>query len=304
MPRPTFTLLITTKNRREALAFTLQNIKPLLERDDVECILCDDGSTDGTFGFVRERFPKVSLVRNETSKGLIYSRNRLMGMVTSEYAISLDDDAHFSTEKPLEEIAKHFEANPNCGVLAFRIYWGVHGPLTTQSNQKPERVKGFVGCGHAWRMATWRDISNYPEWFVFYGEEDFAAHHLFMKAWEVHYLPSVLVHHRVEVKQRKQQKDYIIRTRRSLRSGWYLYFLFLPWRYVPRKLAYSLWAQLKLKVLKGDWKSGVGILQAMGDLMVNMPKLLKQRKALNLQQFGEFSKLRETKIYWSPEHER
>ena len=27
-------------------------------------------------------------------------------------------------------------------------------------------------------MKTWRDIPNYPEWFIFYGEEDFARESL------------------------------------------------------------------------------------------------------------------------------
>jgi hypothetical protein len=38
-----------------------------------------------------------------------------------------------------------------------------------------ENVKSFVGCGHAWRMKAWHEIPNYPEWFEFYGEENYAS---------------------------------------------------------------------------------------------------------------------------------
>ncbi len=303
MPQTTFTILITTKNRKEALALTLQKLEGIWNRGDVECIICDDGSTDGTIDFLKNNFSGIKLIRNEKSRGYIYNRNHLLGMVTTDYAITLDDDAHFLNESPVEKMIAYFEANPSCGLLAFRIYWGLSEPSTLQTDEKPERVKSFVGCAHAWRMAAWRDIPQYPEWFVFYGEEDFAAHHLFMKGWEVHYLPSVLVHHRVEVKQRKQQQDYIIRTRRGLRSGWYLYFLFLPWRFVPRKIAYSIWVQLKIKIFKRDWKAALGIVQAMGDLFIHLPKIMKHRKALSLLQYQEFSKLQDTKIYWVPDNE-
>jgi hypothetical protein len=42
-------------------------------------------------------------------------------------------------------------------------------------------LQSFVGCGHVWRMDAWRTIENYPEWFYFYGEEDFASYLLFKK---------------------------------------------------------------------------------------------------------------------------
>ena len=224
----TFSILITTKNRLPDLIFTLEKLASLLTKPYFEVLICDDGSTDGTFDYVQKHFPNVIIFRNETSKGLIFSRNVLLEKTTAKYAISLDDDAHFLSQNPLEEIQQFFEINPTCGVLAFRIYWDKNSPITTQTNEKSIRVKGFVGCGHAWRMSAWRSIPNYPSWFVFYGEEDFAAYQLFKKEIEIHYLPSVLVHHRVDILSRKSNQDYQLRLRRSFRSGWYLYFMFYP----------------------------------------------------------------------------
>ena len=43
-----FSILITTKNRVNDLGFTLEKIKHLIARDDLECIVYDDGSIDGT----------------------------------------------------------------------------------------------------------------------------------------------------------------------------------------------------------------------------------------------------------------
>ena len=223
-----------------------------------------------------------------------------MNRVKTEFAISLDDDANFLSDHPFLEIIKYFEANKNCAVTSFRIFWSREVPEVTYSPDKPIRVKSFVGCGHAWRMKAWRDIPNYPDWFIFYGEEDFASYHLFKKNWEVHYLPEVLVHHRVNVKSRRNEKDYIQRLRYSLRAGWFLYFLFLPITLIPRKLAYSIWIQLKIKAFKGDFKALKSILLAIYDLFVKLPRILDTSERLSENEYQKFLKLNETRIYWNP----
>lgn len=293
-----FTILITTKNRKTDLAFTLDKIQNLLNRKDVVCIICDDGSTDETASFLKEEYPNIQLIQNSESKGLIYSRNRLLGLVKSEFAISIDDDSHFVTNKPLESIREYFENHPICGLIALRIFWGLEEPKKIISDEKSERVQGFVGCGHVWRMKAWREIPNYPAWFVFYGEEDFASYQLFKKNWEIHYLPEVLVHHRVDVKSRKNNRDYVIRLRRSLRSGWFLFFLFYPIRMIPKKMAYSIWIQLKMKVFKGDLKVLKALFLALFDLIRMTPKIIKNTNRLTEKEYIEYQKLPWTKIYW------
>jgi glycosyltransferase involved in cell wall biosynthesis len=302
--KPLFSITISTKNRINDLLFTLQSIQHLIERNDVECIVFDDGSKDGTFNAVKKNYPKVILLRNEISKGYIYCRNYMLNNSEAKYAISVDDDSNFLSENPLEEIESYFNIYPNSGLLAFRIFWDKNLPKTIFSNEKPQQVSGFVGCGHVWRLSAWKLIPNYPEWFVFYGEEQFAALQLFKNNIEIHYLPSVLVHHRVANSERKKNKDYPLRLRRSFRSGWYLYFLFYPLAIIPKKLLYTLWIQLKTKTLKGDFKGTIAIFEAIFDVVINMPKLLQQSNRLTAQEYQKFITLPESKIYWKPENER
>lgn len=301
MTQATFTILLTTKNRKTDLAVTLAKIQPLLVCDGVACIVCDDGSTDDSAVFVQNQYPKIQLIQNKESKGLIYSRNRLLDLVTTEFAISLDDDAHFITANALSVIADYFVANPNCGVLALRIFWGLAAPHTIITAEVPTRVQGFVGCGHVWRMKAWRTIPDYPDWFIFYGEEDFAAYQLFKNHIEIHYLPEVLVHHRVDVKARKNSSDYSLRLRRSLRSGWYLYFLFFPLQKIPKKIAYSIWMQFKLKVFRGDMKALQAISLALLDLVIAIPKIMQSSNRLTLEEYDAYQELPDTKIYWEQE---
>lgn len=299
-----FSILITTKNRLADLIFTLDKINYLVERTDVECILCDDGSTDGTFEYIIEHFPKIAVFRNEVSKGLIFSRNLLLEKTTTQYAISIDDDLHFITENPLEIIESYFNNNPACGLVSFRIFWSKGILESTLTSDKPLRVKSFAGGAHVWKMSAWNSIPNYPDWFVFYGEEDFAAYQLFKRNIEIHYLPEVLVHHRVDVQARKSNHDYQLRQRRSFRSGWYLYFLFYPLSVIPKKLLYTLWIQLKTKTFNGDFKATLGIIQAVFDVVLNFPKLLKQSNRLTNNEYQALLKLPPTQLYWKPEDEK
>ena len=301
MNRVIFTILITTKNRIKDLALTLENSQYLFERGDVKCIICDDGSTDGTSAFMLANYPEIELIQNKVSKGLIYSRNRLLDLVTTEFAISLDDDAHFVTQNPLKSIQKYFEENPQCGLLALRIFWGLEEPNFEFTTETPVRVQGFVGCAHVWRMKAWRSIPNYPAWFIFYGEEDFASYQLFKRNLEIHYLPEVLVNHRVNVKARKNNVDYAKRLRMSLRSGWYLYFLFYPLQKIPKKMLYSVAVQLRDKVFKGDFKVLKAMLLAGIDLFLAIPNILKNKNRLTKEEYHLFQELPVSKIYWQPE---
>ncbi|MDX1718741.1 MAG: glycosyltransferase [Salegentibacter mishustinae] len=291
-----FSILITTFNRLADLRYTLNSLESFL-KDGVQIIICDDASTDGTSAFIMEEYPEIQLLVNPVNKGLIYSRNRLLNLTDTLYAISLDDDAHFLSDEVLQTAASHFKYNPKCAVIACKIYWGMQPPLHIRTEEETERVQSFVGCGHIWKMEAWRNIPNYPEWFVFYGEEEFASFQLFKKGWEVDFLPSIVVHHRVEVKNRKNNKDYHKRLRQSLRSGWYIYVLFYPWREIPRRFAYTLWVQLKLKVFKGDLKAAIAITKAVVDVVLNFPKLLRNSSRLNMSEFKDFRNLPESKIY-------
>jgi len=293
-----FSILITSKNRIEDLKITLNKISYLFEKEDVECVICDDGSTDGTFQYLKDNYKQIQVIQNKTSKGLIFSRNRLLDLTTADYAITLDDDAHIVSNNPLGIIEDFFLNNSQCAVIASRIFWGKDLPINITDTSNNTRVKGFVGCGHVWRMNAWRSIPNYPDWFVFYGEEEFASYQLFKKQWEVWYVPALFIQHRVDVKSRKKNKDYTTRLRRSLRSGWYLYFMFYPLHLIPKKFLYTLWMQLKLKVFKGDFKALIAIVLALFDIFYNMPRCFLNKNRLTQKEYTSYKSLIDTKIYW------
>jgi hypothetical protein len=91
-------------------------------------------------------------------------------------------------------------------------------------------------------MEHWRRIRPYTEWFEFYGEEEFVGYEQFKQHLEVHYVPKVFIKHRVNITARKSHKDYLQRARRSIRSDWYSWLLF-----IPQKICAALLAILHLQ---------------------------------------------------------
>ncbi len=294
-----FSFLIATKDRSRDLQRTLRSLERFLSRADVECLVCNDGSTDATAAVLQE-FRKVTVIDHPQSRGYIASRNELLSRARGQYAISLDDDAEFLSHDPLEEIDRHFVQNPNCGAIGFRIFWGLEKPAETSSSDSSRQVKSFVGCGHAWRMDAWRAIRPYPEWFEFYGEEEFASLELFRKGQEVHYLPSVLVHHRVDMQARRESRDFSVRYRRSLRSGFYLQFLFYPGFKSWRHFAASIARQARNRILK-NYRLAKPLAQALADLARNAPIVARHRTPLSAERYRQYRALPDPIIYWKPE---
>ena len=296
---PLFSIHISTYNRLAALNITLEKSKNLLSDPRVECIICDDASTDGTSEFIRSEYPEIILISHRVNKGLIYNRNLMLETTKAKYAISLDDDSYFLSNNVLTCIEDYFLLNEQVGLLACRILWSKENPKELVSAEKNERVQGFVGCGHVWRMKAWRTISNYPEWFVFYGEEQYGAYQLFKIGWEVHYVPSLFIKHCVDVKSRKVDDDYMLRMRRSLRAGWYLMFLFYPKRIYFRRFFYSLWIQFKTKIFKGNLKAFTALILALLDAIRHIPYYNKTNR-ISADELAIFESLPKTKIYWEP----
>ena len=290
-------MLITTRNRKEDLLRTLRHTLPKMPPGH-ETLVFDDGSTDGTQQAVSEACPEICLLRHEVGAGYLAARNRMMALAQGEFALNLDDDAEPVTSDFAYKTLRYFSDNPRCAVLAFAIYWGrerPHGILPDRT--KPFKVNSFVGCGHMWRMEAWRSIPPYPEWFDFYGEENYSALHLLKQGWEIHYMPQVLVHHRVDLAARRARRDPW-RYRRHVRAGILLMLLFYPLRVLPRYLAYSYWMQIRLRLLRErEWGVLASLVWVLLEVVKKLPHIVRERTPLTQAEWKVWRSLPAVPIY-------
>src|SRR5436190_2202411 len=121
---PKVSIIVPSYNREHLIRDTLDSIKKQIY-SAWECIIIDDGSTDGTFSVIKqyceedERFQMF--VRPESKpKGPSSCRNYGMEKATGDYVIFLDSDdllAPFCLEARL----RAFETNRNCDFLVFQM---------------------------------------------------------------------------------------------------------------------------------------------------------------------------------------
>lgn len=87
-------VIIPTKNRIDIISKTIDSVynqtaKPL------EIIVVDDGSTDGTESFLRQKYPDVVILRNEVSVRGAVARNQGAAIARGEYVAFLDSDDYW-----------------------------------------------------------------------------------------------------------------------------------------------------------------------------------------------------------------
>jgi glycosyltransferase involved in cell wall biosynthesis len=85
-------VIIPTFNRLNLIKYTLESLDKAHHNNiEIEVIVIDDGSTDGTWQYIQENYPHVRLIRNK-SKGAAAARNTGLAAATGKYINYLDSD--------------------------------------------------------------------------------------------------------------------------------------------------------------------------------------------------------------------
>ncbi len=106
-----------------------------------ETIVVDNGSTDGTADFVRERFPDVRLVEQE-NRGMGGGNNVGMRLASGRYFLLLNSDAWILRDG-VERLVEFADAHPEAAVVGPR--------LLNPDGSLQRSVRGFPTL---WRLAT------------------------------------------------------------------------------------------------------------------------------------------------------
>ena len=101
-------IVMPVYNQEKLVIRALQSIP---EREDIEVIISDDGSTDKTReniqDFINKSKLKITLLCEDINKGIGYALNKCYDNACGEYIVQLDSDDYFITEnfiKCIEEL--------------------------------------------------------------------------------------------------------------------------------------------------------------------------------------------------------
>jgi GT2 family glycosyltransferase len=171
------TIAITTKDRRDDLRRALASA--FAQTADVEVLVIDDGSTDGTAEMVAAEFPDAVVHRSERSLGLIAQRNRAAELASAPVLVSIDDDAELVSPRTVEHTLAELD-HPRVGAVAIPHVDVSKGPSTVlplpPDNGRVYATVSYVGTAHALRRDVFLELGGYREGLFHQSEEsDFCA---------------------------------------------------------------------------------------------------------------------------------
>jgi len=175
-PAPLASVVISTKSRKDELRHALKSCvaQDGFSTGEIEVLVIDDGSTDGTADVVRSEFPDVRLVRFEQSEGLIVQRNRGVELARAPIAIIIDDDALFSTPNVVRGIVADFD-HARVGALAVPMHDMCY-PDTSLKQRAPDDhdvlwMAHFKGTAQALRRSVFQRVGGFRASLVHQCEE-------------------------------------------------------------------------------------------------------------------------------------
>lgn len=187
---PYVSILIPTSNRADSLSRALESLSHQQYDGQLEVIIIDDGSTDGTRALVEDLIPAWGTEKLRYTfipKGNIsYAKNKGIEMAHGDIIVSTDDDCTFG-EDWLATLVSSFQ-NPKIGAaggadkaplqmapLAGAVDYGFTGLLGSggvRSGGKGVRVARYFprGCNMAFRKSLIEQTGNFDP-LMYNGEE-------------------------------------------------------------------------------------------------------------------------------------
>ncbi|MEJ2033467.1 MAG: glycosyltransferase family 2 protein [Deltaproteobacteria bacterium] len=190
--KPVVSIIIVNWNGLAHLPDCLDSLAAQTFRD-FEVVMVDNGSTDGSVPFVRERYPWVEVVSLAENKGFASGNNRGLESASGDYIVTLNNDTRAAPDW-LEILVRVADAHPRAGMVGCRICsfvdpeiidsvgmgicadgmsrgWGRNQRWPDLHLQDVEEILFPSACAALYRRAMLEEIGFFDEDFFAYAED-------------------------------------------------------------------------------------------------------------------------------------
>jgi N-acetylglucosaminyl-diphospho-decaprenol L-rhamnosyltransferase len=222
---PDVSVIIVNWNTRDLLAPCIGSILQMGDSFDVEIVVVDNASTDGSTALLRQQFPSVKLVANNENVGFAQANNQGAAVSQGRYILLLNSDARL-LPNALQHMVDVLESMPGVGLvgaqlqnpdgsfqashsmfpglwqeflilstLGRRLYgkwYPSHGPHDSLAPQLADYVEG--ACMLV-RREAYQAVGGLDEAYFMYSEDVELCYALHQKGWQVCYQPAAQVVH-------------------------------------------------------------------------------------------------------------
>ncbi len=161
-------VLIPVFNSKDRLSICLESVLSQTY-NDLEIIVVNDGSTDGSDKIIREYGEKDNRIRSyiQHNKGIGATRNRLVDLMTGDYALFVDSDDRL-TKDACEKLSR-IVLEHKCDLVVFDYYREyrdkefnrdklMHDTPIIRECSNDEAIRKYVSNNHEFSMHLWRRL--------------------------------------------------------------------------------------------------------------------------------------------------
>jgi GT2 family glycosyltransferase len=247
---------IVSYNTRDLLRACLQSLEARHVEVELEIIVVDNGSTDGSAEMVRAEFPKVLLI--DAGENLGYGRANNLGLkhANGRHFFVLNSDTEVQPGA-LRALVDFLDDHPQAGAVTaqlilpdgsiqpscatdpnlMKVFWEqtyldrlfpnnkiTGGYTMTHWNYDDVReVEQVAGAAVVIRREAWQQIGGFDPAFFMYFEDTDLCIRLRKAGWSIWFLPDARVHHKVGA---SSDKDWQLRARMVSSLNWSRYYYF------------------------------------------------------------------------------
>ncbi|HEY84557.1 MAG TPA: glycosyltransferase family 2 protein [Chloroflexi bacterium] len=224
----TLSVIIVNWNVKDLLRQCLQSVIASEIQGEVEIIVVDSASGDGSAAMVRQEFPRIKLIASDENLGYAKGNNIGAAQASGDYLFLLNPDTRLEADT-LATLNAYLQAHPGVGALAPQLLWPDGSTQSSRrrfptlatlfwestllhqwfprnkfarayhcddiSPAKTTRVDWAVGAALFIRRKAWEQVGGLDETLFMYFEETDWQRRAAKAGWEVHYLPAAQVTH-------------------------------------------------------------------------------------------------------------
>ena len=273
---PLVTVNILSYNRRDELKHTLTRVHEQ-EYKNIEVIVVDNASCDGTPEMIKEFFPSVNLIqlkKNIGAPGYNYGFKAAKG----EYILILDDDS-YPTNNTICELLNVIKSNPKIGIVAAKINNTLLDFCETQNY--PANPFSFVGCGALLDISKLEEVGYYDKNIFIYLNELNLTSKFIDKGYSVVYCDTATVYHNQSLKSRGESNNPFISDYRYKNYFWGMsYFLMSKFSFQNILIYQTKWLVNRVIIALFNHKILL-FFKCLFNLIINFGVIFSNRRILN-----------------------
>jgi len=230
-------VIIVNYNVKEFLQNLLYSVEKASTNITKEIIVVDNASDDGSAKVIKEKFPSVKLIKNQSNVGFGIANNQALKMASGEFLLLINPDAVVS-EDTFDKMISFFKKNPDVGLAGCKILnpdgtlqlacrrsfpgpWTSFCKVTGLSNLFPSsklfarynltylnfdqtyEVDAISGSFMMMRREVYEKVGGFDEHFFMYGEDLDLSYRIKQAGYKVFYVHSTqIIHYKGESTRR------------------------------------------------------------------------------------------------------